>query len=92
VVELTPRPSSAIENGAAGGAEITPIMHHAPPDAINVGHVLLTQSHRVRFAGRALLRAPLLRGSGRRREGEPEADQRGGSHDRPELRLCDVHS
>src|SRR5262249_54901474 len=90
-VALAPRPPSAIEDGAAGGAEVAPVMDHARPDAINVGHVLLTQPHRIRFAGRALLRAPLLRGRGRRREGEREADQRGGSHDRPELRLCSVH-
>jgi hypothetical protein len=36
----------------------------------NVGDVLLPETHRVRFAGRALLRGPLLRGGGRRRERE----------------------
>src|SRR5262249_58229424 len=90
-VALAPRPSSAIEDGAAGGAEVASIMDHASPDAIDVGHVLLTQPHRVRLAGRAVLRAPLLRGSGRRREGEREADQRGGGHERPELWLCGGH-
>src|SRR5436309_13340249 len=86
-----PRPTSAIEDGAARGAEVPAVMHHARSGTANVRKVLLTQPHRVRLAGGALLRGPLLRGSGRRREGEREADQRGGSHDRPELRLCSVH-
>jgi hypothetical protein len=87
VVALASRPAPpAIEDGAAGGAEVAPIMDHACPDAADVRKIWLTQPHRVRLAGRALLGAPLLRGSGRRREGKPEAEQRGGSRDRPELR------
>ena len=66
-------------------------MGHARPDAINVRDVLLAEPHRIRFTGRALLRRPLLRGGGRRRKREREAHERGGGHDRPELRLCDTN-
>src|SRR5438093_13782860 len=83
-----PRPTSAIEDGAARGAEVPAVMHHARSGTANVRKVLLTQPHRVRLAGGALLWGPLLRGSGRRREGEREDDQRGGSPDRPALRAC----
>jgi hypothetical protein len=60
-------------------------MGHARPDTANVGDVLLAEPHRVRFAGRALLRGPLLRGGGRRREREREAQKRRSGYDRPEV-------
>jgi hypothetical protein len=53
---------AALENGAAGGAKVATVMGHARPDTANVGDVLLAEPHRVRFAGRALLRGPMLRG------------------------------
>jgi hypothetical protein len=66
-------------------------MGHARPDTIDVRHILLAEPHRVRLARRALLRGPLLRGGGRRRECEREAQERGrergSGHDRPELQL-----
>src|SRR5215468_229941 len=85
---------AAFEQGAAGGAEVAAVMGHARPDTINVRDVLLAEPHRIRFAGRALLRRPLLRGGRPRREREREAHERGrerGGHDRPELRLCDTN-
>src|SRR5262245_784888 len=86
---------AALEQGAAAGAEVATVMGHARPDPINVGDVLLAKPHRIRFAGRALLRAPLLRRCGRRRERERKTQergrQRGGGHARPELRLCDTN-
>jgi hypothetical protein len=66
-------------------------MGHARPDTANVGDVLLAEPHRVWFAGRALLRGPLLRGGGRRRECEREAQKRRSGYDRPEVcwvRMC----
>jgi hypothetical protein len=67
-------------------------MGHARPDTANVGDVLLAEPHRVRFAGRALLRGPLLRGGGRRRECEREAQKRRSGYDRPEVWLgTNVH-
>src|SRR5262245_12071006 len=81
---------AALEQGTAAGAEVATVMGHARSDASDVRDVLLAEPHRIRFAGRALLRGPLLRGSGPRREREREAHERG-SHDRPELRLCDTN-
>src|SRR6266487_5037479 len=83
---------AALENGAAGGAKVATVMGHARPDTANVGDVLLAEPHRVRFAGRALLRGPLLRGGGRRREREREAQKRRSGYDRPEVWLgTNVH-
>src|SRR5215467_11563675 len=90
---------SAFEQGAAGGAEVATVMGHARPDTIDVRDVLLAEPHRIRFAGRALLRRPLLRGGWRRRERQREAQERGrergrergSGHHRPELRLCDTY-
>src|SRR5262245_19830847 len=86
---------AALEQGAARGAEVATVMGHACPDPINVRDVLLAEPHRIRFAGRALLRGPLLRGGRPRREREREAQERGrerrGGHDWPELRLCDTN-
>jgi hypothetical protein len=53
----------------------------------NVRDVLLAEPHRVRLAGRALLRGPLLRDGGSRREREREAKERRTGYDRPELWL-----
>src|SRR6266516_5377129 len=78
---------AALENGAAGGAKVATVMGHARPDTANVGDVLLAEPHRVRFAGRALLRGILLRGGGPRRECEREAQERCSGYDRPELWL-----
>src|SRR5215469_797243 len=90
---------AALEQGTAAGAEVATVMGHARPDAIDIRDVLLAEPHRIRFAGRALLRRPLLRGGRPRREREREAHERGrergrergGGHDRPELRLCDTY-
>src|SRR5215471_13308451 len=86
---------AAFEQRAAGGAEVAAVMGHARPDTIDIRDVLLAEPHRIRFAGRALLRRPLLRGGRPRREREREAHERGrergGGHDRPELRLCDTN-
>src|SRR5262249_11230895 len=85
---------AALEQGAAAGAQVATVMGHARPDPINVRDVLLTEPHRIRFAGRALLRGPLLRRCGRRRERERTAQERGrerGGGHRPELRLCDTN-
>src|SRR5215471_9318462 len=86
---------AALEQGAAAGAQVATVMGHARPDTIDVRDVLLAEPHRIRFAGRALLRGPLLRGGRPRREREREAHERGrergGGHDRPELRLCDTN-
>src|SRR5215831_17820450 len=89
---------AALEQGAAAGAQVATVMGHACPDPINVRDVLLAEPHRIRFAGRALLRGPLLRRCGRRRERERKAQERDrergrerrGGH-RPELRLCDTN-
>jgi hypothetical protein len=59
-------------------------MGHARPNAANVRDVLLTEPHRVRFAGPAFLRGPLLRGGGPRRERERQAHERRSCYDRPE--------
>jgi len=67
---------TALEHGTAGGAKVATVMGHARPDTANVRHVLLAEPHRVRFAGRALLRGPLLRGGGPGREHEREAQER----------------
>src|SRR6266576_4551984 len=84
-------PPPALDHGATARAEVAPIMEHARPDPTNVRNVLLAQPHRVRFARRALLRAPLLREGRRRREREREAHERGGErgggHNRPETQL-----
>src|SRR5215471_7114409 len=85
---------AAFEQGATRGAEVAAVMGHACPDPINVRDVLLAEPHRIRFAGRALLRGPLLRRCGRRREHERKAQERGrerGGGHRPELRLCDTN-
>src|SRR6266446_3915386 len=86
---------ATLEQGTASGAEVATVMGHARPDTINVRDVLLAEPHRIRFAGRALLRRPLLRRGGPRRERERKAQERGrercGGHDRPELRLCDTN-
>src|SRR5262249_11793800 len=47
---------AALEQGAARGAEVATVMGHACPAPINVRDVLLAEPHRIRFAGRALLR------------------------------------
>jgi len=78
---------TALELSTAGGAKVATVMGHARPDTANVRDVLLAEPHRVRFAGRALLRGPLLRGSGPRREREREAQERRSGYDRPELWL-----
>jgi hypothetical protein len=62
-------------------------MGHARPDTADVRDVLLAEPHRVRFAGRAFLRGPLLRGGGPRRERERKAQERSSGYDRPELWL-----
>jgi hypothetical protein len=67
---------TALEHGTAGGAKVATVMGHARPDTANVRHVLLAEPHSVRFAGRALLRGPLLRGGGPGREHEREAQER----------------
>ena len=82
---------AALEQGTAAGAEVATVMGHARPDTVDVRDVLLAKPHRIRFAGRALLRRPLLRGGRPRREREREAHERGGGHHRPELRLCDTN-
>src|SRR5262249_18671868 len=82
---------AALEQGTAAGAEVATVMGHARPDTVDVRDVLLAEPHRIRFAGRALLRRPLLRGGRPRREREREAHERGGGHRRPELRLCDTN-
>ncbi len=85
---------AALEQGAARGAEVATVMGHARPDPINVRDVLLAEPHRIRFAGRALLRGPLLRRCWRRRERECKTQERGrerGGGHRPELRLCDTN-
>src|SRR5262249_9076481 len=86
---------AALEQGAAAGAQVATVMGHACPDLINVRDVLLAEPHRIRFAGRALLRGPLLRRCGRRRARERQAQgggrERRGGLDRPELRLCDTN-
>src|SRR6516225_8312472 len=85
---------AALEQGAARGAEVATVMGHACPDPINVRDVLLAEPHRIRFAGRALLRCPLLRRCWRRRERERKTQERGrerGGGHRPELRLCDTN-
>src|SRR5215468_9506062 len=89
---------AALEQGTAAGAEVATVMGHARPDAIDIWDVLLAEPHRIRFAGRALLRRPLLRGGWRRRKRPREAQERGrergrergDGHARPELRLCDT--
>src|ERR1700758_5565613 len=75
---------TALELGTAGGAKVATVTGHARPDTANVRDVLLAESHRVRFTGRALLRGPLLRGGGPRRKREREAQQHRG-RDRSEL-------
>src|SRR5262247_2214455 len=86
---------AALEQGTAAGAEVATVMGHARPDTVDIRDVLLAEPHRIRFAGRALLRRPLLRGGRPRREREREAQERGrergGGHHRPELRLCDTN-
>src|SRR5262249_9577697 len=82
---------AALEQGTAAGAEVATVMGHARPDTIDVRDVLLAEPHRIRFASRALLRGPLLRRGGRRRERERKADERGAGHARPELHLCDTN-
>src|SRR5215471_14438618 len=86
---------AALEQGTAAGAEVATVMGHACPDTIDIRDVLLAEPHRIRFAGRALLRGPLLRGGGPRREREREAQERGrergSGHDWPELHLCDTN-
>src|SRR5215467_8128277 len=89
---------AALEQGTAAGAEVATVMGHARPDAIDIRDVLLAEPHRIRFAGRALLRRPQLRGGWRRRKRQREAQERGrergrergDGHARPELRLCDT--
>src|SRR5262249_45502721 len=92
---LAPPSNRARQAGLREGAEVAAVMGHARPDTIDVRDVLLAEPHRIRFAGRALLRRPLLRGGRPRREREREAHERGrergGGHDRPELRLCDTN-
>jgi hypothetical protein len=90
LVRRSPRVSplllrTALEHGTAGGAKVATVMGHARPDTTNVRDVLLAEPHRVRFAGCALLRRPLLRGGGPRREREREAQERRSGYDRPEL-------
>src|SRR5262249_26708542 len=82
---------AALEQGTAAGAEVATVMGHARPDTIDVRDVLLAEPHRIRFASRALLRGPLLRRGGRRRERERKAHERGDGHARPELHLCDTN-
>src|SRR5262245_65055739 len=76
IVGLAPPPRAAFEHGAAGGAEVATIMGHALPDTIDVWKIRLAESHRIRLARRALLRGPLLRGGGRRRERQRKAPRR----------------
>jgi hypothetical protein len=78
---------TALEHGTAGGAKVATVMGHARPDTANVRHVLLAEPHSVRFAGRALLRGPLLRGGGPGREHERQAQERRSGYDWPELWL-----
>src|SRR5262249_47818452 len=68
---------AALEQGTAAGAEVATVMGHARPDTVDVRDVLLAKPHRIRFAGGALLRRPLLRGGRPRREREREAHERG---------------
>src|SRR5215468_6909601 len=70
---------AAFEQRAAGGAEVAAVMGHARPDTIDVRDVLLAEPHRIRFAGRALLRRPLLRGGRPRPDGGGGAPGAGGS-------------
>jgi hypothetical protein len=67
---------AAVEYGAAGGAEIAPVSRHAVRNALSVRDVLIAEAHRIRFAGRALLRGPLLRRGRQRDEREREAEDR----------------
>src|SRR5215475_8214402 len=78
---------TAVEHGTAGGAEVATVMGHARPDTANIRDVLLAEPDRVRFAGRALPRAPFLRGGGPRPERERETQERRSGYDRPEVWL-----
>src|SRR5262249_56493206 len=76
---------TAVEHGTAGGAKVATVMGHARPDTANVRDVLLAEPDRVRFAGRALPRGPLLRGGGPRPERERETQERRSGYDRSEV-------
>jgi hypothetical protein len=53
-------------------------MGHAGADTLNVRDILVAEPHRVWFAGRALLRGPLLRSCRQRRACERETEKRKG--------------
>jgi Malic enzyme, NAD binding domain/Fumarase C C-terminus len=86
-------PRAPGERGPAGGAEVATVVRHAGRDPLNVRNILVAEPHRVRFAGCALFRRPLLlRGRGRRRECEREPEERCEPDDRSQSALCGAKS
>jgi hypothetical protein len=55
------------------------MLRHAGGDALNIGHVLIAQAHRVTLTGGTLLGRPLR---GRRLPRQHKPDQRGDAKDR----------
>src|SRR6478735_4448868 len=83
---------AAAERRPAGGAEVAAVVRHAGRNPLNVGNILVAEPHRVWFAGRSLLRGPLLRGRGRGRESEREPEECCKSEDRSQTTLCGANS
>jgi hypothetical protein len=67
---------AALKNCEAGRAKVPTVMGHAGADMLNVRDILVAQPHRVWFASRTLLRAPMLRSCGQRRARERETEKR----------------
>src|SRR6185436_11873461 len=83
---------AAGERRPAGGAEVATVVRHAGRNPLNVGNILVAEPHRVWFAGRSLLRGPLLRGRGRGGESEREPEECCKSEDRSQTTWCGANS